>query len=387
MGKLKDKTGLRVAYVGSPELFLRGASPIHVMKMCQAIARLGIEVDLILQSYDSRIDIFKCYGVDPIFKIITTIPSTNGPLRHFIHGTYSAFFVWFNKQDYNLVLTRNIIFTYLSTVFFGIPTIYDAHHPLVNRPAKLAFDRFKKSKYLVRFSTNSEGLGKIYAGLGLPEEKLVVAHNGVDLEQFRGVQSKLEARGKLGLPQSKRIVCYSGNIYKGRGIDLLVEVSSRLRDVLFLIVGGLESDIKVYRDMAAQKKLENFRLVGFVSQNVVPLYLFAADALVIPYTSEMTIQDGTNATGFTSPLKLFEFMASCRPIVATNLPAVSEILHDNINAVVVEPNSVASLFEGINRVLEDKAFAMKIALQSAADVGRYTWEERVKKILDGFAGF
>jgi glycosyltransferase involved in cell wall biosynthesis len=101
----------------------------------------------------------------------------------------------------------------------------------------------------------------------------------------------------------------------------------------------------------------------------------------------MTIQGGTNATGFTSPLKLFEFMASCRPIVATDLPTVSEILHDNINAVVVDPDSVDSLFEGIKRVLEDEALATKIALQSAADVGRYTWEERVKKILNGFAGF
>jgi glycosyltransferase involved in cell wall biosynthesis len=384
---LKNKTRLRVAYVGSPELFLRGASPIHVMKMCQAIARLGINVDLILQSYDHKIDIFKCYGVEPIFNIITTIPSTNGPLRHFIHGTYSAFYIWLNRQEYNLVLTRNIIFTYLATVLFGIPTIYDAHHPLVNRPAKLAFDRFKKSKHLVRFSTNSEGLGKIYASLGVPEEKLVVAHNGVDLEQFRRVLTKLEARKKLDLPPNKKIVCYCGNIYTGRGIDLLVEVSSRLRDALFLIVGGLESDIKLYRDMVGQKGLENFKLVGFVSHSVVPLYLFAADALVMPYTSEMTIQGGTNATGFTSPLKLFEFMASCRPIVATNLPTISEILHDNINAVVVDPNSVDSLFEGIKRVLKDEALATKVALRAAADVGRYTWEERVKKILNGLEGF
>ena len=157
--------------------------------------------------------------------------------------------------------------------------------------------------------------------------------------------------------------------------------------MLFLIIGGLESDIKIYRDIVARKNLENFKIVGFVSQSVVPLYLFAADALVIPYTSEMTIQGGTNATGFTSPLKLFEFMASRRPIVATNLPTVSEILHDNINAVVVDPDSVDSLYQGIKGVLEDEALGTKIAVQAAADVERYTWEERVKKILNGFDGF
>lgn len=357
------------------------------MKMCQAIARLGINVDLILQSYDSKIDIFRYYGVEPIFKIITTIPSTNGSLRHFIHGTYSAFYLWFNKQKYDLVITRNIVFTYLSTVFLRIPTIYDAHHPLVNRVARSAFDRFKKSKYLVRFSTNSEGLGKIYKGLGIPEEKLIVAHNGVDLEQFDHIPSRLEARKQLNLPTDKKIICYSGNIYTGRGIDLLLEVSRKLPDTLFLIVGGLESDIEFYRDKASNKKIENFQLVGFVPQHVVPLYLVSADALVIPYKSDMTIQDGTNAAGFTSPLKLFEFMASCRPIVATNLPAISEILHDNVNAVIVDPDSVDSLFEGIKRVLEDEALADRIALRCADNARNYTWEERVKRILDGLNGF
>jgi glycosyltransferase involved in cell wall biosynthesis len=357
------------------------------MKMCQAIARLGINVDLILQSYDSKFDIFKCYGVEPIFNVITTIPSTNGSLRHFIHGTYSSFYVWLNKQKYNLVLTRNIIFTYLSTQFFRIPTIYDAHHPLVNVPARFAFNMFKKSEYLVRFSTNSRGLGKLYSELGLPEEKLVVAHNGVDLEQFQNIPSKSEARKKLNLPVNKKIVCYSGNMYRGRGIDLLIRVSIRLQDVLFLIVGGLESDINTYRDIANEKKLENFKFVGFVPHNIVPLYLFSADALVIPYTSDMTIQDGTNAIGFTSPLKLFEFMASCRPIVATNLPAIAEILSDKINALLVGPDSADSLFEGIKRVLEDEALGEKISLQSASDVKNYTWEERVKKILNGLDGF
>jgi glycosyltransferase involved in cell wall biosynthesis len=80
-------------------------------------------------------------------------------------------------------------------------------------------------------------------------------------------------------------------------------------------------------------------------------------------------------------------MASCRPIVATNLPAISEILSDKINALLVGPDSADSLFEGIKRVLEDEALAEKISLQSASDVKNYTWEERVKKILNGLDGF
>lgn len=374
---------MRIAYVGSPELFLRGASPIHVMKMCQAMANLGVDVELILQSYDKKFDIFESYGVKPNFKITTTIPSTNTSARHFIHGTYSAFYTWFKKSNYDLILTRNIIYTYLSTVFLRIPTIYDAHHPLVNTAATYLFNSFKNSKYLVRFSTNSYGLGKIYTSLGLPEDKLVVAHNGVDLEKFKNGPSKLESRKLLNLPTHKKIVCYSGNSYSGRGLDLLLEVAIRLKDVLFMVVGGLESDIENYRNIARKKKAENFILVGFVPHKHVPFYLSSADVLAMPYTSRMTIQGGTAAAEFTSPIKLFEYMASCRPIVATALPTVKEILEDGRNALLIEPDSVDSLFYAIKKILEDTTLSERLALQAATDAKKYTWEERAKKILNG----
>jgi glycosyltransferase involved in cell wall biosynthesis len=374
---------MRIGYVGSPELFLRGASPIHVMKMCQAMAKLGIDVELILQSYDKKFDIFESYGVNPNFKITTTIPSTNTSARHFIHGVYSAFYTWFKRRNYDLILTRNIIYTYLSTVFFKIPTIYDAHHPLVNNTATYLFNSFKNSKWLVRFSTNSDSLAKIYISLGLPKEKLVVAHNGVDLERFENVPTRLEARKQLNLPPQRKIVCYSGNIYSGRGIELLIDAALRLEDVLFLIVGGLEVDIENYRNTAQKKNAENFKLVGFVPHNEVPLYLSSADVLVMPYTSRMTIQGGTAAAEFTSPIKLFEYMASRRPIVATALRSVKEILRDGENALIVEPDSVDSLYYGIKRALDDCELAERLALQASIDVKKYTWEERVKKILNG----
>jgi len=373
---------MRIAYVGSPELFLRGASAIHVMKMCQAMTKLGIDVELILQSYKRQINIFEYYDVKPNFKIIT-LPSTNSSARHVIHGALSAFYTWFKRRDFDFILTRNISYTYLSTKLFKISTIYDAHHPLVNKAAYFAFTTFKDSKHLIRFSTNSQGLGNIYTGLGLPEDKLVVAHNGVDLERFENVPSKLESRGLLNLPTHKKIVCYSGNAYSGRGLDLVIEVALKLKDVLFLVVGGLESDIENYRNIAQKKNAENFKLVGFVHHKSVPLYLSSADVLIMPYTSRMTIKGGVAAAEFTSPIKLFEYMASRRPIVATALPSVKEILEDGKNALIVEPNSEDSLYYGIKRALDDRELAERLALQASNDARNYTWEERAKKILNG----
>lgn len=370
----------RVAYIGSPELFSRGASAIHVMKMCQAMGRLGIETDLILATPGKTPDIRAYYGVDYAFNIIQFPYFKSSFMRNVLHGVRAGVYMGMRKGLYDITVTRNIVYAFIAAKVFGIPVVYDAHHPLVTG-ARPLFRAIKDSPNLVRFSTNTGGLADIYLKEGLPPEKLVVAHNGVDLERYASLPKKEEARRGLGLALDKDIICYSGNIYEGRGIELLIDVSVKLPNTKFLIVGGRDEDVLRYRQLAAQKNASGFKFTSYVSHDLVPLYLAAADVLVMPYTTAMTIKGGTVATDFTSPIKLFEYMASGRPIVATSLPSVNELLRDGENAVVVPPDSADALYEGLSRVLRDSALAGRIASGALADVRGYTWEERVKKVL------
>lgn len=373
---------MRLAYVGSPELFSRGASSIHVMKMCQAISNLGLTVDLILPYFNSKEDIHSYYGIKPSFSIIKLKPSFGKSWpRHVTHGIVGSIYTALAKKRYDMILTRNILCAYLSTKLFKLPTIFDAHHPPTNRLSLIMFKSFKDAPCLKRFSTNSEGLGRIYLELGLSPKKHVVAHNGVDLECFTNLPEKTTARELLGLPEDKKIVCYSGNTYEGRGIEFLIDASTRLEDALFIVIGGLEEDNEVYRRIALEKRANNFKLIGFVPHGLVPVYLSASDVLVIPYTSNMTIKGGTKASLFTSPIKLFEYMASCRPIVATSLPSISEILSDRVNGILVEPDSLEALVRGIRFALDESDLAKKIARQAREDALKHTWEERAKKLL------
>lgn len=372
---------MKVVYVGSPPLFSKGASAIHVFKMCQAMATLGIEAELIIPCGKNRKDLLEYYNVEDSFRITTFPYFTNSSIRNIFHGFFASLYVkFFRSGRYDIVVTRNIVFAYFATKFFGIPTVYDAHHPLVSG-AKLLFNSFKDSDNLVRFSTNSYGLSKIYLGQGLPKDKLVVAHNGVEIESFKNAPSKTECREMLELPLKKKIVCYSGNIYEGRGIESLIDVAVELNDITFLVVGGQQEDVDRYRRISEKKGARNFKLTGFVPHKDVPLYLLASDILVMPYTSKMTIKGGTRAEQFTSPIKLFEYMAACRPIVATSISSVAEVLEGGVNAVLVEPDSARSLHDGITRVLDDKDLAKNIASAAASDITQYTWEERVKKLL------
>jgi glycosyltransferase involved in cell wall biosynthesis len=370
----------RVFYIGSPEIFSKGASAIHIMKMCQAMGRLGITATLLIPAYRTPGEMFQYYGVESSFRIVSFPYFGNTTVRNITHGILASVYAGKRRKKFDLAVTRNIVFASIATNILGVPTVYDAHHPLVTG-ARVLFNSFKRSERLVRFSTNSRGLGEIYLSEGLPLEKLVVAHNGVDLQGYRSLPDKSRARANLGLPPDKKIVCYSGNIYEGRGIEHLIEIAPGMSGVLFLIVGGLESDVRRCRSLAHEKRAENIKFTSYVHHNTVPLYLAASDVLVMPYTSRMTIRGGTVARDFTSPIKLFEYMASGRPVVATSIPSVSEILRDGVNAILVPPDSPEALAAGIKRALNDPALAKALSERASSDVRGYTWEARAKKLL------
>jgi glycosyltransferase involved in cell wall biosynthesis len=371
---------MRVFYVGSPELYSRGASAIHIMKMCQAMARLGVKTTLLIPTDRAQGEMFQYYGVESKFRIVPFPYSGNSSARNITHGVLASVYAWRKRKEFDLAVTRNIVFASIAANVFGVPLVYDAHHPLVTG-ARALFNSFKRSDRLIRFTTNSRGLGDIYLREGLPPEKLVVAHNGVDLEGYKSLPDRAKARADLGLPQDRKIVCYSGNIYEGRGIELLIEIAPGMSDALFLIVGGLEKDVVRCRALTREKNAANIKFTSYVSHHMVPLYLAASDLLVMPYTTRMTIRGGTYAQDFTSPIKLFEYMASGRPIVATSIPSVTELLEDGVNAVLVPPGSAEALESGINRALRDPVLSERISLRAALDVRSYTWEERAKKLL------
>jgi glycosyltransferase involved in cell wall biosynthesis len=350
------------------------------MKMCQAMERLGIGVRLIIPAYESPGEIYQYYGVESKFRIVRFPYFGNSFLRNIVHGVLCTIYARAKKKEFDLAVTRNIVFASLAINLFGIPVVYDAHHPLMFG-ARPLFNSFKKSKHLVRISVNSRGLAEIYLKGGLPPEKLVIAHNGVDLERYGSLPSYERARADLGLPSDRKIVCYSGNIYEERGIEYLIEIAPRLSEVIFLIVGGSEQDVARYRKLAREKNVHNFKLTSYVPHHTVPIYLAASDLLIMPYSSRMRIRGGIMAQDFTFPIKLFEYMASCRPILATSLPSVSEILEDGVNAVLVEPDSAQAILDGIQKILGDPAFARRFSERAVSDVKNYSWEGRAKKLL------
>ena len=379
---MKKHERLKVLYVGSHPLFTEGASGVHMLKMCQAMANLGIEVECVLPGRVNKERLFSYYDIKIPFRI-TSIALSGGLARRPLHGFLSALYACGKKENFDLMLTRDLIFAWFATKAFGIPTVYDAHHPPVNWAAERIISSFSRSKNLLGMSFNSRGLHDIYFCLGITGQNPIVAPNGFEREAFEGDHDISSLRERLGLPLERKIVCYCGNTYRGRGLEILARAAVQMPEVEFLIVGGRERDNALWREMARQEGAANFRMEGFVRQQEVPSYLLASDVLVMPYSSKVTIRDGTEAGKFTSPLKLFEYMAAGKPIVATEVPSVLEILSPGENSIVTPPDDEGEFVRALGLVLADSELCARISEGARSDAAEYTWEKRAERIIEG----
>ena len=143
---------------------------------------------------------------------------------------------------------------------------------------------------------------------------------------------------------------------------------------MIVFVGGKEHHVEDFKNKNIRYK--NILLVGSRPHEEMPFWIKSADVVVLPNTAKEDI-----SKYYTSPLKMFEYMAGKTPIVASDLPSIREILNEG-NAVLVEPDNSKKLAEGISRILNNNELGVKISEQSFFDVQNYTWRERSEQVID-----
>ena len=218
-----------------------------------------------------------------------------------------------------------------------------------------------------------EALGREF---GIPAEKIVYWPNGTDAERFDIPLSASEARAKLGLPQDRKIVLYAGSLQRWKGVDTLVRATGLLpREILVCIVGGDTREIRAFETRNSKPETRNLVFVGQKPWAEIPVWLKAADVLVLPNTGREDI-----SRFHTSPMKLFEYMASSRPIVASDIPSIREIV-DETMVFFAKPDDPRSFADAVQRAFSNPAEAARRAERSRQEVRKYTWGARAKKIL------
>ncbi len=370
----------------APEPFFQPrGTPISVYFRIQALADLGHEVDLVTYHLgeDKSFPGLKIRRIPSVFfiKNIKIGPSFPKILLDILLLFKAVFLVMSNSYD--------IIFSHEEASWIGtalakmkkIPHLYDMHSSL---PQQLENFRFSRSRTLERiFSSlernvlkNSRSIIVICPDLQRKIEKENAAHKATLIENFLDFDHPeftaarvSEERAKYASPGEK-IVLYAGNFESYQGIPLFLEASAQVdeKSVLFLLVGGKPDHVKEMKEKAAELDIsDKVHFTGQVAPSEVPLYIAMADVLVSPRTA------GTN-----TPLKIYSFLKSGKPVVATNLWTHTQVLDEKI-AVLVEPDPY-SLAEGIRFALFDKnASERALAAKNMAET-EYTRENYNKKI-------
>jgi len=209
-----------------------------------------------------------------------------------------------------------------------------------------------------------------------------VLHDAVDLPRFQPELTRERAREQLGITAAGPVVLHAGSLYDGRGAEELLAIMPELPPFSELwFVGGRPDDIARAQRAVLPAFRERVRFFGHKSVRELPLYLFAADALVLASTSRGTAVDGTNHVDYSSPMKLFEYFAAGRPIVTTGLAGVREVAKDGDNALVVALDDREALAHGLRRALTDASLAARLARGARRTAEQHTWLGRAQAIV------
>ena len=379
---------MRLSYVGhSTAIPSRRAHGVQMMRACHALVRQGADLRLLLpwgqlmqlRDLGDFASVWEFYGIEPSFEIRRLpVPLLPGPCRFDLYAAVSLLYA-LGRRD-RLLYTRCLDIAVVAARL-GYRTVCesqsfagfggDKHNPMLRRWLELV--KLRPRRIAMVFATRVDAAE--YAAVGFPSERGLVVANGVEPGDFELAESKQALREALRLPQSSPIVCYSGDLHADKGIFEYLGCASRHPDATFLVVGGEPGDVDAARAHAQDRGLDNVRFVGFVPHFQVPRYLLASDLLVMPQVPH-------ERTDFPrSALKMFDYLASGRPIVSTDFPTVREVFVHARNAWLVPPAGHDSLAAGIRHLRDHPELAAGLGAQARLDARQYSWDTRARRIL------
>lgn len=372
---------IKLVYVTHARLPTEKAHGLATVKLCEAFAKAGIEVELLIPRlwFRREEDIFSFYRIQKKFKVRHVPTIDLGFLGVFEWATYPIRFISFAKiaslyclWKYKKERAHIIYFSHDATPLFFLSFIsknifYDIH----DVPSNSVFAR-RVMKKAFGFSVQTKAkIPFLKKYLGIPEEKIVYWPNGTDVSEFMIGMAQEEARKKVGIPAGKKIALYTGQLFGWKGVDTFIQASRFLSEIDFYVVGGTARDVARTKEEVKESRNANVHFISFQPHAAMPLWLKAADVLILPNTGREDI-----SRYWTSPMKLFEYMASGTPIVASRLPSIEEVV-DEDTVFFAEPDSPESFARAIQKAIDGGLEKGKRAQEKAA---RYTWSARAEKI-------
>lgn len=372
---------MKIAYLSDSLLPSKRANSIHVMHMCYAFHQNGHEVVLygLGKISKSTEDIYKWYGVENFKISLTKLRLPKLTLYWNAHRILGSV----KKDNPDLIFGRSL-FSCSLLAKHGYDVLFETHDPYstLNDKQKLAFRQMLNSGHLKGIVVLSGALKRILLKEipELDDRKILAVHDGAT--SWRISESQLNTYPWPCFTGERLQIGYVGTISPGRGVEIILDLAKNFPNHDFHIIGGEKNDLEQL-DLGLRVPSSNLFFHGFVSPKNAAFARKKCDILLAPYQKNVTIRSGKNTADYMSPLKIFEYMESGKPIISSDLPVLREILEDEANALLVSSNKIKEWKNSVTRLIEDEKLREILGTRAQNDLqSKFSWKIRADKILN-----
>ena len=388
---------MKVLVVAPQPFFSARGTPLSVYYRTMVMAEQGVTIDLLAYGEGEDVEIS---GVRllriPRMAWVGPVPVGPSWKKLFLDGFMALWTIGLlirNRYDAVHAHEESVFWCRMLKPLFRFRLIYDMHSSL---PQQLSNFHFSKSRVLKAIFQALEDtclrnadavvticpdLKKYALGSGVSEGKHLLIENSIfeDVRLVHPVATDTSATAMpRGLDASRPIILYAGTFEHYQGIDILVQGFAKLHavrpDVQLLLVGGTAQQVTaVQASVRALGVSESVLVTGRVSKTTAMRYTAMANVLVSPRVQ------GTN-----TPLKIYEQLASGKPLVATRIWSHTQVLDDTV-CFLVDP-APESIAEGLLRAVTDTAAAQQVGASALAlyrrEYSRPVYEQKIKCLLE-----
>jgi glycosyltransferase involved in cell wall biosynthesis len=368
---------MNIAYISNSLIPSDKANSINVMKMAESFSNHGHSVILFGHKnksiHDKKGKIYQRYGVKNVFKLVLW----NYQLKKFNNTLFALYSLFVNCHIFKpkLIYTRNIVIACIYKVF-KYRVFLELHSDHFRNIDKYMLKYCLKGNYPLQLIFISRRLKEIVSGLFIFSHNYLILHDGVN--------TKLYSEYSMPMLKKNISIVYTGSLYKGRGLDVVLEAMSKMSvplNVTLSIYGGPKSEIEKYRHA---NTLSRIYFHEYVDNMFIPKILKECDIVLMPYQDDTQTSGGRVSTDYMSPMKMFEYMASGSIIVASKIPVLSEVLNENNACLVDDYNNPNSWSIMIQDVIHNPIISEKKARYAYHDSKKYSWDSRTYSILSKY---
>ena len=337
---------MRIVYVHGQAIPSRTANSIQVMQSCEAFASIGHEVILVAPTTERRPinEILDWYGVGGFAIRFLPIPACPQPLQPYIRTLKIVSQVM--RVEADLIYGRDVVSMSLIARIRQTPMVLESHRPYVEPTSRIHIWAFKslRSRPLLRGVVANTSSLRDSLQTRYPDLRVAAAPNGARPVSSHALVYRDPPRPRVG---------YVGHLYPGKGMEIVSALAERCPWASFHVVGGNEEDLASW--ISRTKEIVNIVYHGFKSPADVDSYVASFDVLIAPYQWRVWGSANTppDEPSWISPLKLPQYMAHGKPIIASDMPGIRDFLDDE-SALLVKPDDLDQWEDALRKLRDPK---------------------------------